>query len=105
MELKSFNLLIAGIGGQGVIRTILILAWAALLDNYKVRTAETHGMAQKGGSVSSFLRYIIVGYKKIIRLDYIVIVNPSFSSIFTASSIISSSTRTISIESSFTKVE
>jgi indolepyruvate ferredoxin oxidoreductase beta subunit len=57
MELKSFNLLIVGVGGQGVIRTVQILAWAALLENYKVRTAETHGMAQRGGSVSSFLRF------------------------------------------------
>ncbi len=57
MELKSFNLLIVGMGGQGVIRAVQILAWAALLDNYKVRTAETHGMAQRGGSVSSFLRF------------------------------------------------
>jgi indolepyruvate ferredoxin oxidoreductase beta subunit len=60
MELKSFNILFVGIGGQGVIRAIQILAWAALLENYKVRTAETHGMAQRGGSVSSFLRF---GYK------------------------------------------
>jgi indolepyruvate ferredoxin oxidoreductase beta subunit len=57
MEIKSFNILMVGIGGQGVIRAIQILAWAALLDNYKVRTAETHGMAQRGGSVSSFLRF------------------------------------------------
>ncbi|MFW9940278.1 MAG: indolepyruvate oxidoreductase subunit beta [Candidatus Thorarchaeota archaeon] len=57
MELKSFNLLIVGMGGQGVIRAVQILAWAALLNNYKVRTAETHGMAQRGGSVSSFLRF------------------------------------------------
>jgi len=57
MELKSFNLLIVGTGGQGVIRTVQILAWAALLDNYKVRTGETHGMAQRGGSVSSFIRF------------------------------------------------
>jgi indolepyruvate ferredoxin oxidoreductase beta subunit len=57
MQHKSFNILMVGIGGQGVIRAIQILAWAALLDNYKVRTAETHGMAQRGGSVSSFLRF------------------------------------------------
>ncbi|KKM77832.1 hypothetical protein LCGC14_1366030 [marine sediment metagenome] len=57
MELKSFNLLIVGVGGQGVIRAIQILAWAALSDKFKVRTAETHGMAQRGGSVSSFLRF------------------------------------------------
>ena len=57
MELKSFNLLIVGVGGQGVIRAIQILAWAALSDRFRVRTAETHGMAQRGGSVSSFLRF------------------------------------------------
>jgi indolepyruvate ferredoxin oxidoreductase beta subunit len=57
MELKSYNLLIVGVGGQGVIRAVQILSLAALMDNYKVRTAETHGMAQRGGSVSSFLRF------------------------------------------------
>lgn len=57
MEIKNFNLLIVGVGGQGVISAIQILTRAALLDNYKVRTAETHGMAQRGGSVASFLRF------------------------------------------------
>ena len=57
MEQNNFNLLIVGVGGQGVIRAIQILSLAALLDNYKVRTAETHGMAQRGGSVASFLRF------------------------------------------------
>jgi indolepyruvate ferredoxin oxidoreductase beta subunit len=57
MEIRNFNLLIVGIGGQGVIIAIQILTKAALLDNYKVRTAETHGMAQRGGSVATFLRF------------------------------------------------
>ncbi|MFX1311335.1 MAG: indolepyruvate oxidoreductase subunit beta [Promethearchaeota archaeon] len=57
MERRNFNILIVGVGGQGVIRAIQILAWAALRENYKVRTAETHGMAQRGGSVASFLRF------------------------------------------------
>ena len=57
MEIRNFNLLIVGIGGQGVISAIQILTKAALLDNHKVRTAETHGMAQRGGSVASFLRF------------------------------------------------
>jgi len=57
MEIKSYNLLNVGIGGQGVIRAIQILSNAALLDGYKVRTAETHGMAQRGGSVASYLRF------------------------------------------------
>ncbi len=57
MEIRNFNLLIVGVGGQGVISAIQILTKAALFDNYKVRTAETHGMAQRGGSVASFLRF------------------------------------------------
>lgn len=57
MEIKSYNLLNVGVGGQGVIRAAQILSYAALLDNYKIRTAETHGMAQRGGSVAFFLRF------------------------------------------------
>jgi indolepyruvate ferredoxin oxidoreductase beta subunit len=57
MEIKKYNLLNVGVGGQGVIRAIQILSWAALREGYKVRTAETHGMAQRGGSVASYLRF------------------------------------------------
>ena len=57
MEIKNYNLLNIGVGGQGVIRAVQILSYAALLEDYKVRTAETHGMAQRGGSVTSHLRF------------------------------------------------
>jgi len=57
MEIKKFNLLNVGVGGQGVIRAVQILSHAALLNGYKVRTAETHGMAQRGGSVASYFRF------------------------------------------------
>jgi len=57
MEIKSYNLLNVGVGGQGVIRAAQILSYSALLDDYKIRTAETHGMAQRGGSVASYLRF------------------------------------------------
>jgi len=57
MGRNNFNILIVGVGGQGIILAIEILAWAALRENYRVRTAETHGMAQRGGSVASFLRF------------------------------------------------
>lgn len=46
-----------GIGGTGVIRASMILGWAALREGFKVRTAETHGMSQRGGAVSSYLRF------------------------------------------------
>ena len=57
MQIKSYNLLNVGVGGQGVIRAVQILSHAALLEGHKVRTAETHGMAQRGGSVASYLRF------------------------------------------------
>lgn len=57
MTLNSFNVLNVGVGGQGVISATMILAHAAMLENYNVRTAETHGMAQRGGSVTGYLRF------------------------------------------------
>jgi Pyruvate/2-oxoacid:ferredoxin oxidoreductase gamma subunit len=54
---EDFSLLNVGTGGQGVVSASNILAWAALRDDYNVRTAETHGMAQRGGSVASYVRF------------------------------------------------
>ncbi len=54
---KNYNALCVGIGGTGVIRTSMILGWSALHEGFRVRTAETHGMSQRGGSVSSYLRF------------------------------------------------
>ncbi|MFX0148317.1 MAG: indolepyruvate oxidoreductase subunit beta [Candidatus Hodarchaeota archaeon] len=57
MEIKSYNIICVGVGGQGVIRVIQILSNAAMIEGFKVRTAETHGMAQRGGSVAAYLRF------------------------------------------------
>ena len=54
---ENYNALCVGIGGTGVIRASMILGWSALQEGFKVRTAETHGMSQRGGSVSSYLRF------------------------------------------------
>ncbi len=54
---ENYNALCVGIGGTGVIRVSMILGWAALREGFKVRTAETHGMSQRGGSVCSYLRF------------------------------------------------
>ena len=56
-EKQNYNALCVGIGGTGVIRASMILGWTALKEGFKVRTAETHGMSQRGGSVSSYLRF------------------------------------------------
>jgi Pyruvate:ferredoxin oxidoreductase and related 2-oxoacid:ferredoxin oxidoreductases, gamma subunit len=52
----SFDVMIVGIGGQGTILTSNILGRACVLEGIPVRGAETHGMAQRGGSVESQIR-------------------------------------------------
>jgi indolepyruvate ferredoxin oxidoreductase, beta subunit len=52
----SFDVLIVGIGGQGTILASNILGGACLIEGRHVKGAETHGMAQRGGSVESHIR-------------------------------------------------
>lgn len=54
--MKTINFVLSGLGGQGVLFMTKILARAALNKGLKVMGAETHGMAQRGGSVVSHLR-------------------------------------------------
>ena len=54
--MKSFNLMIAGVGGQGTVLASKLIAAAAMKKGYDVRTTETIGMAQRGGSVFGFCR-------------------------------------------------
>ena len=56
-SLKVYNILIAGVGGQGVLLTSKIIAEAALLQGLDVKQSEVHGMAQRGGSVLSQVRF------------------------------------------------
>ncbi|MBQ8978310.1 MAG: 2-oxoacid:acceptor oxidoreductase family protein, partial [Oscillospiraceae bacterium] len=50
------NILICGVGGQGIVLTSKLIAATAMEKGSPVRSAETIGMAQKGGSVTSYLR-------------------------------------------------
>jgi indolepyruvate ferredoxin oxidoreductase beta subunit len=54
--MKEFNILITGVGGQGVILMSELLGKAAVADNLKVRGSEVLGMAVRGGSVTSIIR-------------------------------------------------
>jgi len=49
--MDAYNILIVGVGGQGVLFTSEALGEAALESGFNVRVAEVHGMAQRGGSV------------------------------------------------------
>jgi indolepyruvate ferredoxin oxidoreductase, beta subunit len=55
--LKTVNILLGGVGGQGIVSASDILADMALSRGYDVKKSEIHGMSQRGGSVSSFVRY------------------------------------------------
>jgi len=51
------DVVLAGVGGQGNVLSARVLAEAALLMGYDVKTSEVHGMAQRGGSVVCMVRW------------------------------------------------
>lgn len=57
MAKNQFNVILSGIGGQGIISLLQILAEAAFLDGNEVRSSELHGLSQRGGSVAAHLRW------------------------------------------------
>jgi indolepyruvate ferredoxin oxidoreductase, beta subunit len=50
------QIIISGVGGQGVLFVTRLLAEAAMMKGFPVLTSETHGMAQRGGTVVSHLK-------------------------------------------------
>ena len=53
----TVSVMIVGLGGQGVLKTSEVLAEAAVRLGYDVKQSEVHGMSQRGGSVSSEVRF------------------------------------------------
>ena len=74
------NVVLAGLGGQGVITASDILADAALRSGLDVKKSEIHGMSQRGGSVTSDVRF---GHKVLSPMvprgeaDYLIVLAPS----------------------------
>jgi len=54
---KIHNVLMVGVGGQGVVLASDILSLAAMNAGYDVKKSEIHGMSQRGGSIFSFVRF------------------------------------------------
>ena len=54
---KITNILMAGVGGQGTLLASEILSEVLMQAGYDVKKAEVHGMAQRGGSVVSHVRF------------------------------------------------
>jgi len=57
MENKVTNILLVGVGGQGIIIASEIMADVFLDAGFDVKKSEVHGMAQRGGSVSTHVRF------------------------------------------------
>ncbi len=51
------NIIITGVGGQGILLASDVISESAVLAGYDVKRSEIHGMAQRGGSVNSHIRF------------------------------------------------
>ena len=61
------NILLAGVGGQGVLLASEVLALAAAVEMREVKQTEVHGVAQRGGSVVSHVRFGDVVHSPVIK--------------------------------------
>lgn len=66
--MRNKNILLVGVGGQGTILVSKILSTGLLQAGYDVKMSEIHGMAQRGGSVSTQVRYGEKVYSPIIGI-------------------------------------
>lgn len=89
--MQQVNFLLVGVGGQGTLLASNILAQVGLWAGYDVKKSEVHGMAQRGGSVSSHVRWgkrvfspltgagqvdILVAFERVEALRYIDALRP-----------------------------
>ena len=73
------NIVIVGLGGQGVITASDVLAEAAFLAGWDVKKSELPGMSQRGGSVSSDVRFGPAVYSPMVpegEADYLIVLAP-----------------------------
>ena len=55
--MKTKNIMIVGVGGQGSLLASKVLGRVLLSQGYDVKVSEVHGMSQRGGSVVTYVRY------------------------------------------------
>ncbi|MDD4202157.1 MAG: 2-oxoacid:acceptor oxidoreductase family protein [Candidatus Omnitrophica bacterium] len=75
MKNNVTSIIFYGIGGQGVLTAAEICALAAMYDGFAVKKSEVHGMAQRGGSVESHVRFGDIVYSPITpyaQADYLI---------------------------------
>jgi indolepyruvate ferredoxin oxidoreductase beta subunit len=79
MSAAVTNIVVAGLGGQGVVKASDIIATAAFDAGWDVKKSEIHGMSQRGGSVSSDVRFGPAVLSPMVpagEADFLVVVSP-----------------------------
>src|SRR5512140_3666439 len=80
MSSKVINVVVAGLGGQGVLKGTDILAEAALRAGYDVKKSEIKGMSQRGGSVTGDVRFGTEVFSPMVpagEADYLLVLEPT----------------------------
>jgi indolepyruvate ferredoxin oxidoreductase, beta subunit len=80
MRNKTTNIVIAGLGGQGVLKASDIIADLALNAGLDVKKSEVHGMSQRGGSVTSDVRFGAEVHSPMVpegEADYLLVLEPT----------------------------
>ncbi len=96
-KLHTINVLLAGVGGQGVLVASDIIVDVALQSDFDTKKSEVHGMAQRGGSVVSQIRFgekihsplipegdvhLLVAFEKLEALRYLDMLRPDGAIIY-----------------------
>lgn len=68
MTTNTINIVLAGVGGQGILLASEVLSRAAVAAGFDVKTNEVHGMAQRGGSVVAHIRYGACVYSPLVEV-------------------------------------
>lgn len=55
--MDKFNIIVNGVGGQGIITLLSLIDEAAFVEGYDVKSSELHGLSQRGGSVETHIRF------------------------------------------------
>ena len=80
MSNQVTNVVVAGLGGQGVLKGTDILAQAALLGGFDVKKSEIKGMSQRGGSVTGDVRFGSEVFSPMVpqgQADFLLVLEPT----------------------------
>src|SRR5450759_4424292 len=70
-NIKTKSIMLAGVGGQGILLASDIMCGAIMDAGFDVKKSEVHGMAQRGGCVTSHVRYGSKVYSPLAKLESI----------------------------------